>query len=331
MGVVEFLREIGMFGGKKEERVNWAFIQEHYPEVVEGLKELREWENVKNALADAERLEDYSILALAALVALKREMNLNIEDLAERIYNVSSKLDSFKTETENNLKRIEREISSIKDAIEELDRRTVVVTNVEKVLPRISELEERMFSFPLEIAESLEKRLIKSLEKRVEELVEEKVKNSNNGISPEVIREFIDKYDSLVRENVELRRRLESREKIIKDLREKLAKMQESVKEMEEIEKKVNEYGKIADEIKEVRVKLAKLTGSYDVREALRIIEKNFIPKSKVEDLAKKLKALMEENEKLREENEKLKKDLERITQAVKMLMEEGLIEAQEE
>ncbi|BAA29632.1 hypothetical protein [Pyrococcus horikoshii] len=316
-----------MFRGKKEEGVNWAFLQEHYPDVVEGLKELREWDNVKNALADAERLEDYSILALAALVALKREVNIDLEELSERIYNVSNKLDSFKTETENNFKRIEKEINGIKEVVEELDRRTVVVANVEKVLPRVSELEERMLSFPIEVAESLEKRLIKSLEKKVEELVEEKVGKANN-IN---LKEFLDKYDSLVRENVELKRKLENRERIIRELRDKLAKMQESVKEVEEIEKKVSEYGKLAEDMKEVRVRLAKITGSYDLKEALRIIENNFIPKSRVEELAKSIKNLMKENEELRKENEKLKKDLERITQAVKTLVDEGLIEPPQE
>ncbi|AEC52087.1 hypothetical protein PNA2_1171 [Pyrococcus sp. NA2] len=311
-----------MFRGKKEGRVTWAFLQEHYPEVIEGLKELKEWESVKNALADSERLGDYSILALMSLVALKREINLNIEELSERIYNLSSKLDSLKTETENNFKRVEKEIKAIKDLVDELDKRTVVVTNVERVLPRISELEERMLSFPVEIAESLEKRLMNSLEKKIEELVEEKVKEGAH-LNPGIIKEFITKYDSLVRENVELKRRLENRERIIKELREKLSKMQESVKEVEEIEKKVSEYGKLAEEIKEIRVRLAKITGSYDIKEALRIIENNYIPKSKVEELAKTMENLVKENEELKRENEKLKKDLERITKAVKMLMEE--------
>ncbi|MDK2869890.1 MAG: hypothetical protein PWP39_1125 [Pyrococcus sp.] len=312
-----------MFRGKKEERVTWAFLQEHYPEIVEGLKELEEWENVRNALADSERLGDYSILALMSLVALEKKINLTIEELNERTYTLSSKIDSLKTDTENNFKRFEKEIEAIKNLIDELDRRTVVVTNIERVLPRISELEERMLSFPVEVAESLEKRLMNSLEKKIEELVEEKIREKSSSFNPEILKEFITKYDSLVRENIELKKRLENRERIIKELREKLSKMQESVKEVEEIEKKVSEYEKLAEEVKKIRARLAKITGSYDIKEALRIIENNYIPKSKVEELAKTIKNLIKENEELKKENEKLKKDFEKITQAVKMLMEE--------
>ncbi|WP_335343149.1 hypothetical protein [Pyrococcus kukulkanii] len=321
-----------MFGGKKEERANWAFFQEHYPEVVEGLKELKEWESVKSALADSERLGDYSILALAALVAMKREINQDIDDVREKIYSLFSKLDALKTDTDNNFKRIEKEIESLKEAIDELDRRTLVVSNLERVLPRITEMEERMLSYPLEVAESIEKRLRERIEERLEEIVREKLgelEERMNSVNPEVIREIIAKYDSLVRENVELRRKLEARERVIKDLREKLAKLQEGVKEVEAIEKKVEEYGRLAEELREIRIRLAKITGSYDPKEALRIIERNYIPRSKVEELAKTVKSLMKENEELKRENERLKKELDRITQAVKMLVEEGIIEAE--
>ncbi|MFA4640732.1 hypothetical protein P8X27_06035 [Pyrococcus kukulkanii] len=321
-----------MFGGKKEERANWAFFQEHYPEVVEGLKELKEWESVKSALADSERLGDYSILALAALVAMKREINQDIDDVREKIYSLFSKLDALKTDTDNNFKRIEKEIESLKEVIDELDRRTLVVSNLERVLPRITEIEERMLSYPLEVAESIEKRLRERIEERLEEIVREKLgelEERMNSVNPEVIREIIAKYDSLVRENVELRRKLEARERVIKDLREKLAKLQEGVKEVEAIEKKVEEYGRLAEELREIRIRLAKITGSYDPKEALRIIERNYIPRSKVEELAKTVKSLMKENEELKRENERLKKELDRITQAVKMLVEEGIIEAE--
>ncbi|WP_372842723.1 hypothetical protein [Pyrococcus kukulkanii] len=321
-----------MFGGKKEERANWAFFQEHYPEVVEGLKELKEWESVKSALADSERLGDYSILALAALVAMKREINQDIDDVREKIYSLFSKLDALKTDTDNNFKRIEKEIESLKEAIDELDRRTLVVSNLERVLPRITEMEERMLSYPLEVAESIEKRLRERIEERLEEIVREKLgelEERMNSVNPEVIREIIAKYDSLVRENVELRRKLEARERVIKDLREKLAKLQEGVKEVEAIEKKVEEYGRLAEELREIRIRLAKITGSYDPKEALRIIERNYLPRSKVEELAKTVKSLMKENEELKRENERLKKELDRITQAVKMLVEEGIIEAE--
>ncbi|WP_372915905.1 hypothetical protein [Pyrococcus kukulkanii] len=321
-----------MFGGKKEERANWTFFQEHYPEVVEGLKELKEWESVKSALADSERLGDYSILALSALVAMKREINQDMDDVREKIYSLFSKLDALKTDTDNNFKRVEKEIESLKEAIDELDRRTLVVSNLERVLPRITEMEERMLSYPLEVAESIEKRLREKIEEKVEEIVEEKMREFEermNSVNPEVVREIIGKYDSLVRENVELRRKLEARERIIKDLREKLTKLQEGVKEVEAIERKVEEYGKLAEELREIRARLAKMTGSYDPREALRIIERNYIPRSKVEELAKTVKSLMKENEELKRENERLKKEIERITQAVKTLVEEGIIEAE--
>ncbi|AFK22190.1 hypothetical protein Py04_0588 [Pyrococcus sp. ST04] len=322
----------GMFGGKKEERATWAFFQEHYPEVVEGLKELREWESVKSALADSERLGDYSILALAALVATKRELSQDIDDLREKIYSLFSKLDGLRTDTENNFKRIEKEISDIKGILDELDRRTLLISNVERILPRLTEMEEKMLSYPLEVAERIEKRLRERIEERVEEIVGEKVREIEermNSASPELVKEIIERYDSIVRENVELRRKLEARERVIKELREKLNKLQEGTKKVEEIEKKVEEYGKLAEEMKEIRIRLAKITGSYDPKEALRIIERNYIPRSKVEELAKTVKALMKENEDLKKENERLRKELERITQAVKMLVEEGIIEAE--
>ncbi|ASJ17485.1 hypothetical protein A3L04_10595 [Thermococcus chitonophagus] len=325
-----------MFGGRKEERANWAFFQEHYPEVVEGLKELREWESVKSALADSERLGDYSILALAALVAMKRELSQDIDEIREKVYSLFSKLDGLRTDTDNNFKKIEKEIEALKEAIDELDRRTLVVSNLERVLPRITEIEERMMSYPLEVAESIEKRVRERVERRIEDIVMEKLNEKvkelemkANSTTPEVIKEIISKYDSLIKENIELRKKLEVREKAIKDLREKLAKLQEGVKEVEAIERKVEEYGKLAEELKEIKIRLAKITGSYDVKEALRIIERNYIPKSKVEELAKTVKALMKENEDLKKENERLKKELERITQAVKMLVEEGIIEAE--
>ncbi|AEH24924.1 hypothetical protein [Pyrococcus yayanosii] len=327
-----------MFGRKKKERLSWSFIQNRYPDVAEGLKSLREWDSVKASLADAERLGDYSILALHAIVALKRELHTEIEMVSERLYTLSSKLDALRTDADNSYKRLEKEIAQIKDILDELERRTLLISNVEKMLPRLAELEEKMATYPLEVAERLEKRYIKELQEKAEtlirEIVEEKIEEleerlNTKGFGPEAIREVLTKYEKALLENVELKKELERKDKLIRELSAKVSKLQEGAKKVEEIEKRVDEYKRLAEEVATIRAKLAQITGRYNVQDALKALEKEFIPRSKVEELAKSVKKLMEENEELKKENERLRKELERINQAVKVLIEEGLITTQ--
>jgi len=165
-----------MFGKKKSEGHSWEYIKRRYPDVVEELKLLRDWDSVKASIVEAESSGKYSIVALHAIAALRRETQIDLELLSERVEEFRSKLENMRAENEKSFKHMQKELENLKQMLDELDRRTLFMTNLERIIPRINEIEERLDSYPLEIAEKMEKKYAKEIEGKMEALIQERLK-----------------------------------------------------------------------------------------------------------------------------------------------------------
>lgn len=316
---------------KKNNRVSWEYLKKRYPDVIEELKSLRNWNEVKSSIPEAESMGDYSIVALHAISALIQELRIERELLGERVEVLNSKLESLRADSGNTIKSLKKEIEDLKRNIEELEKRTIFLDSVEKFVPKVNELEEKIERYPMEIVNRLEERYSKQILEMAEEIInrrfkelEDELKRGIFGVSVDlakVLKEIQDKYESLIKENIKLNELLKEKDAKIKELTYKLSKFQETASKVEELSKRLDEYKQSLAELSQIKQELAKITGVYEVKDAIKILREEFVPKSKVEMIAKEIKTLMDSLEKIKRENEKLKKENERLKEVVKALL----------
>ncbi|WP_145973191.1 hypothetical protein [Thermococcus barophilus] len=316
---------------KKANSVTWDYLRKKYPDVIEELKSLRNWDRVKSSIPEAESLSDYSILALHAIAALIRELRIERELLGERIEIINSKVESLKTESENNYKALQREIDNLKASIDRIEKRTIFLESVEKFVPKINELEEKLQKQQIEIANRIEELYLKQLTQKADEVINEKIKEFEHNLKRDIfgvsvdlakiLRELQEKYESAIKENIHLSEVIKEKDARIKELTYKLSKLQETSKKIEELTKRIEEYEKSMNELSQLKKELAELTGIYDVEEAIKRLKEEFVPKSRIESIAKEVKNLMEAIEKLKNENEKLREENKKLKEAVKALL----------
>ncbi|WP_457753488.1 coiled-coil domain-containing protein [Thermococcus sp.] len=325
---------------KKSDRVSWEYLKKRYPDIIEELKSLRNWDRVKSSIPEAESMSDYSIVALHAISALIRELRIERELLGERIEIINSKIESTKTESENNYKSLKKELEILKEKIEEIERRTIFLENVEKFIPKINELEERLQRYQIEIANRVEEMYLDQIMKRINELVEKKIKDIEKDITRDILgistdlaktlKELQEKYEVAIKENIRLSELMKEKDSKIKELTYKLSKLQETSKKIEELTRRVEEYERSMNDLSEVKKELIELTGVYDINKAIKILKEEFVPKSKIEHIAKEVKNLMDTIDKLKKENEKLMDENKKLKEVVKALLSKQEGESEE-
>lgn len=332
----------GMFGRKKKNTgvLTWEYIKRRYPDVVEELKSLKDWEDVRASIVEAERRGDYSLVALHGVAAITRQERIDVEMLSERLEVFRSKLEGLRTDHDNAIKSLSKEIDEIKNELEELQKRTLFLRNIEQMVPKINEMDERINRFEVEILNKMEGRLESKVDEKVEAIVEarmdeleERLKRGIFGVSVELAKtlEGIQgRYENLIEENLRLKEELKTRDMKIKELNAKIARLQESLKKVDELSRRVSTYERSLGELTAIKERLAKITGKYDVNEALEALE-DFVPKDKFEVLVKELKAKMAEVESLNAENKKLRAENEKLKAALKDLLERMEEEGEEE
>ncbi|WP_048151264.1 hypothetical protein [Palaeococcus ferrophilus] len=322
-----------MFGRKKrkDNALTWEYIKRRYPDVVEELKSLKDWEDVRASIVEAERKGDYSLVALHGVAAITRQERIDIEMLSERIEVLRSKLEGLRTDHDNAIKSLSKELESLKSELDDIQKRTLFLRNIEQMVPKINEIDERINRFEVEILSKMEGRLEGKVDEKVESIVEarmeeleERLKRGIFGVSVELAKtlEGIQgRYENLVRENVTLKEELKARQNEVKELNARIAKLQESLKKVDELSRRVSAYEASLRELTTIKERLAKITGKYDVNEALATLEE-FVPKARFEVLARELKAKLAEIESLTQENKKLKAENEKLKAALKDLLE---------
>jgi DNA repair exonuclease SbcCD ATPase subunit len=329
---------------KGKQGVTWEYLRERHVEILSELKTLRDWDAVKAVVPEAEELKDYSLLALQALAALIREFHIEKNVLGERLEKIEQNLDSTRTEMRERDSSLERRIKLLEENVADLQRKMVLVEGVSSLIPRINELEEKLQMGSPEGLARLEKQYARIVEERVNELlnkrlekIESRVLSSVMGTSTELaktLKDLQEKYERIVVENYELKKRLKGRDKEVTELKKKLAECDEVDKRLDELQKRVQEYERKAKKLSETEKRLLEITGARNLEEAIlnvRKIKSQCVPKSKVAPLIEELKRLREQVEELERENKRLRERNEKLTEALKSLIEKGAEEEEEE
>jgi chromosome segregation ATPase len=316
---------------KKDNAPTWEYIKRRYPDVVEELRSLKDWEDVRASIVEAEKMDDYSLVALHAVAAITRQERIDVEMLSERIEVLLSKLEGLRSDNDNAIKSLSKEVESLKNEFEDIRKRTLFLQNLEQMLPKINEIDEKINRFEVEVRTKIENRLESKIDEKIGDIVEARMKELEErltsgifGASVELARAFEGiqgRYESLLHENITLKEELKAKEKEIKELNARISLLQESLKKVDELSKKVSTYEASLRELAIIKERLAKITGRYDVNEALAVLE-DFVPKAKFEMLAKELKAKLAEIDSLIQENNKLRAENEKLRAALKDLLE---------
>ena len=327
----------------KRKGVTWSYIKEHHPEVIDELKTLRNWDSVKSAIPESETYGDYSILALEAIAATIRELRIDREMLAERIEILNRKFEELSSVQRESFHSLEKRIKKIEDQLAELERRTLFLDSVEMLVPRLSEMEERIEKLSTELLRKLEERYSKKIDEFMRDYIEERLdkfkeelKKSIFGVSvdlSETLLKIQKHYEELVAENVrlrsalkeneELKRALAEKEREIQELKHKLEVFNEMSKRVNALSKRLSEYEARLNEMSRIQKELAELTGAKNIDEALRILRTQFIPKSKFESALREIRGIINEVEELRQENSRLKTENEKLKDVLRTLFQE--------
>lgn len=334
-----------MLKKSKKQGLSWDYIRDRHSSAIDELKTLRDWDSVKSAIPESEHLGDYSLLALEAVAATIRELRLDRSMLAERIEVLSKKFEDLSTTNKNDIMALEKRIKELEDHISEIEQRTLFLDSVEMFVPRISEIEERLQTLPGELTRRMEERygkrideyLQKELEGRLSEF-EEKLKKDIFGVSvdlSETLLRIQQHYEELVEENVrlrsiaaerdELRKALVEKEREIEELKSKLAALEEMSKRVDALSKRLSEYEARASQLAFVRKHLTAITGKKDLKEAIKVLRTQFVPKSELESTLSEVKGMLAQIDEIRRENERLRIENEKLKEALRTLLQERL------
>ncbi|ASJ11155.1 hypothetical protein A3L12_07525 [Thermococcus sp. P6] len=323
-----------MFEKKKNTRVSWNYLKKKHPDLVEDLKALEQWEKIKGSVVEAEGIGDYSIVCLTAITEVYKELKSRVEYSIDQVENLNMRLESVRSEYEQKYNRLEKEIKGLEDRIEQLERETLVLSNLNKVLPRINELEERLEYYPIEVANKLKDIYEEKIEEEINRILQERLKELEEGLRREALgvsvdlaktlKEIQSHYEDILRENYSLKEEVKAKNRLIAELKQKIATLQKQLETVEDIEKELGKYREAIDELTSIKAFLTGLTGTNDTEEALRKL-KEYVPRTKVRQLVEETKKLLvqieelkQKNEQLREENSKLNRTLEELMKGKK-------------
>ncbi|MBP1910931.1 coiled-coil domain-containing protein [Thermococcus stetteri] len=332
-----------MLGRTKKNKVDWEYIVQNHPEIIEELKSLHNWDEIKSIIPEVENTGAHYLISLQAIAAVIRELKIQRGQLGERIEVLTSKLDDLSTTQREQYNSIEKRLKELEDRITNLEQRTIFIDSIEAVIPRMNDLEERLEKLPVELYKRLEESYSKKLEEELQDMLAEKVEEIKRELEQETLSVGVDlartlrglqeHYEKLVEENIRLKslgkendvlkKQLIEKEREIEELRKRLALMEEMAKKVETLAEKVNAYEAKLKQMKTVEKQLSELTGAKDVSSAIEILKKEFIPRSKVERTLKEIKAAVAEIDVLKEENERLKRENEKLKEALKTLLQE--------
>lgn len=332
-----------MLGRSKKTKVNWEYITQRHPEIVEELKSLHNWDEIKSMIPEAENTGAPYLLSLQAVAAVIRELKIQRSQLGERIEVLTSKLDDLSVTHREHYNSIEKRLKELEERISNLEQRTIFIDSVEAVIPRMNELEEKLEKLPTELYKRLEDTYSKKLEEELRKILNEKADEIKKELEQETLtvgvelaktlRDIQDHYETLVRENLKLKdlakendslkKQLIEKEKELEELRKRLVMMEEMSKKVEALAEKISTYETRLKYMRRTEKQLLELTGAKDVSSAIEILKKDFIPRSKVEKTLKEVKATVAEIEILKEENDRLKRENEKLKDALKTLLQE--------
>ncbi len=318
--------------------LSWDYLKERHLDIVSELKSLREWEAIKAAIPESENIKDYSLLALQSVAALTREFHTEKNLLNEKLHALEERLDDTRTEMRERDSALEKRIKNLESSMEDVQRKLLLVEGIGNMLPKISELEERLEAGNVQLSSKVEERYSRLIEELVDKRIralEEELRGSVLGIGAELaksLREMQERDERLAVENYDLRmklKRINSELDRVREEAEKLRKRLEEYREMnrsiEDLHRRVQEYEKRLNSLSAMEKRLMQLTGAGSLEEALNIVERmksNCVPKSKVTPVLNELKRLQERVEELEAENGRLREKNEKLTEALKTLLE---------
>lgn len=161
---------------KKDNAPTWEYIKRRYPDVVEELRSLKDWEDVRASIVEAEKMDDYSLVALHAVAAITRQERIDVEMLSERIEVLLSKLEGLRSDNDNAIKSLSKEVESLKNELEDIRKRTLFLQNLEQMLPKINEIDEKINRFEVEVRTKIENRLESKIDEKIGDIVEARMK-----------------------------------------------------------------------------------------------------------------------------------------------------------
>jgi len=318
-----------MFRKKKNTKwVSWEYIKERHSAILNELKSLSGWDNIKSSVVEAESLGDYSLVSLYAVTEVYRETRSQIEYLFEKVENIHSKLEAIRSENEEKLKQVEKDIKELKEKFEDLQRRTLFLSSIEKMIPRLTELLE---AYPPELINKLEKTYEHKIDEKINQIAQEKLKLLEEdlkrgifGVSVDlakILKEVQGRYEKIIVENYTLREEVKEKELQIAELTQRLATLQKQLEIVNDLDKKLEKYRKLTEEFERMKEALIKITGINDVDRALEEL-KEYVPKTKIKPLLDETKKLLAQIEDLKKENEYLKEENRRLENSLKKLLE---------
>jgi len=321
-----------MFRKKKNARgISWEYIKKRHSAIVNELKSLSGWDNIKASVVEAESLGEYSLVSLYAATEVYRETRSQIEYLSEKVESINSRLESIRSENVEKFKHVERDIKEIKEKLEELEKRTLFLGSIEKMIPRLTELEEKLEAYPSELITKLEKAYGHKISEEINQIVQEKLKLIEEdlkrgifGVSVDLaktLKEIQGKYEKILLENYTLREELKEKDLQIAELTQRLTTLQKQLEIVNDLDKKLEKYRKLAEEFRRMKESLIKITGIDDVDIALEEL-KEYVPKTKIKPLLDETKRLLAQIEELKKENEHLKEENKRLESSLKKLLE---------
>ncbi|WP_231855802.1 hypothetical protein [Thermococcus peptonophilus] len=316
---------------------------QNHPEIIEELKSLYNWDEIKSIIPEAENLGAYHLISLQAIAAVVRELKIHRGQLGERIEILTSKLDDLSTAQRDQYTSLEKRLKELEGKISTLEQRTLFMDSIEAMIPRMNELEEKLERLPAELYKRLEEAYSQKLDEDMRKIVAEKVDELKRELEQETLsvgvelaktlKEIQEHYERLVQENVRLKglarenetlkRQLIEKERELEELRKRLALMDEMATRVEKLGEKINAYESQLKRMRVAEKQLLEITGAKDVSSALEVIKKDFIPRSKFERILGEVKAAVAAMDTLKEENERLRRENEKLKEALKMLLQE--------
>lgn len=321
-----------MFRKKKNNKgLSWDYIKKKHSGIVDELKSLSGWNNIKASIVEAESVGDYSLVSIYAVAEVYRETRSQIKYLSEKVEMVNARVEAFESDNDEKLKHIEKDLKEIKESLEDLERRTLFLNSVEKMIPRIAELEEILESYPMEVLNKLEKTYEEKIGDEINRIVQEKMKMLEKdlkkgifGVSVDLAKTFKEiqgRYEKLVLENYTLKEELKEREAKIAELTQEVMSLQKQLEVVNELDRKLKRYKSLTGELNKIKGTLAKITGMEDVNLALEEL-KEYVPKGKIKTLIDETKKLLAQIEELKRENERLKEDNKRLERTIQAFVE---------
>jgi len=318
---------------KNTKRISWGYMKERHSAILNELKSLSGWDNIKASVVEAESLGDYSLVSLYAATEVYRETRSQIEYLSEKVETIHSKLEAIRSENGEKLKQVEKDIKELKEKLEDIQRRTLFLSSVEKMIPRLTELEEKLEAYPSELINKLEKTYGHKIDEKINQIVQEKLKLIEEdlkrgifGVSVDLaktLKEIQGRYEKIILENYTLKEEVKEKELQIAELTQRLATLQKQLEIVNDLDKKLEKYRKLAEEFERMKKTLIKITGIDDVDMALEEL-KEYVPKTKIKPLLDETKKLLAQIEELKKENEYLKEENRRLENTLKKLLEKG-------